>query len=782
MVPFLNPALKVPLPLLLATALLLSAQAAPPVLQRSPVSQSIEEGFSFQLRAFSPSSPSVSYQWFRNDQIIPGANSPNYDLHNVGPLDQGGFRVRLETENAATWSQEVELEVTPQAFRPGMIDTSFSIGSAIGIEIKAIAATSGGNFYLGGSFEKIAGHLRKNIARVQPDGSLDLSFNATFTTPGIDTDSEIRTIAIDSKNRVIVGGKFTRCNGHPRQNIARLHPDGALDLTFNPGTNGEVCTIHFDQNDQLWIGGTFTRFGNVAASRLARVRANDSLDLSFIAKQSFEASVEEIVSDGNRFYVAGGFPERIVRLNHSGNRDTTFDSFQPRSAVTDLVVLPSGELIASGRFSGGLIKLDSTGQMDDDFTPRPNDFVLDLDTSEDGQIMVSGDFTRIAGKSIRSLARLFPNGDLDESFHPPSLNGSVNTLCLQNDKLLIGGEFDRPHNMAMRILPSPPVPPPTIPIIVNQPRSQEVWPGSMVTLGVGLADSFGMTYQWFDDDGRIFRATSPQLQLLNFGPEQEGNYHVVVSVGEVSIASKSAELSLAPETGLAPRAQFEASPQLLSGTGTTVSMIQVPVKFTLAQVRPHIEIDHPKINDLKITLKAPSGTEVVLYDRDGRRGRDLRTTFDSFAPADLDHGAAPWQGTWKPDENLNAFQNRSSMGSWVLEIQDRSGNLNGGRLKAFRLEFIANEPEVDFTNWLNPNPAIEHLQTDQYFLYFTHSRWRNSPNLTYQYQALQGNKWIEVSPSLLHQENLGNNQDSLRLSLPISSHSKIIRLWVRNKR
>ena len=773
--------MKVPLPLLLATGLLLPAHALPPVIQRPPVSQHVDEGSFVKLSTSSPPIPAVNHQWYRNGEVIPGATSANYEFYNVSPLDRGGYQVRVETEGAATWSQEIELGVTPQVFRPGMIDTSFSIGQVNGDEIRAIAPASNGDLYLGGSFEQISGHERANFARVHSDGTLDLTFNATFTIPGPDTNPEVRAIVVDSEDRIVVGGNFTHCNGQPRQNIARLLPDGSLDLTFDPGANGGVNTILIDQGNGLLIGGSFTSLDNTPASRLVRIHSYGSMDTTFTNQQSFDASVEEIIQHGNQFYVAGGFTERIIRLNTPGSRDLAFDSYRPRSSVTDIAVLPNGDLIASGRFSGGLIKIDDAGELDEDFSPRPNDFVLDINTTEEGEILVAGDFTRIAGKSIRSLARLSANGDLDDSFQPPSFDGPISTLSRSGDELLLGGDFERPHKNALRLLLSPAVPPATNPVIISQPRSREIWPGSMVTLGIGLAEAFGMSYQWHHNNAPILNANSPALQLFNFNTEQIGSYHLVVTRGGFTTTSQAAYLSLAPSTGLAPREQFESSTQQLSPLGITTATISVPSSFLIAQVRPHLEITHPKINDLTITLKAPDGTKVVLYDRDGRRGSDLNTTFDSFAPADLDDGAAPWQGTWKPNQNLNAFSNRSSAGNWTLEIRDPFGSINGGSLDLFRLELIAQAPEVNSANWLNSNPILNQLHVNQDGLHFTHYRWRNAPSLTYEYQSLQGTTWIPFAPTLLYQENLGNNQDALQLRLPDLNYSNIIRVRIENE-
>jgi len=753
---------------------LLPAHALPPVILRPPVSQHVDEGSYVRFSSSSPPIPPVGYQWFRNGKIIPGASSANYELYNVGPLDRGGYQVRIETESAATWSQEVELEIAPQGFRPGMIDTSFSVGSVNGSEIMAIAPAPDGDFYLGGTFERISGQDRANFARVHADGSLDHSFNPIFSNAN--TDPAVHAIAVDSENRIIVGGNFSHCNGQARQNIARLHPDGSLDHSFNPGANNEINSILLDQENRILIGGTFTNFDSTEVSRLVRLHSNGSLDSSFTNQQTFDASVEEIIRYGSNYYIAGGFTERIIRLNSSGSRDLSFDSYQPRSAVTDIATLPDGALIAAGRFSGGLIKIEATGVRDEDFSPRPNDFILDIRATEEGQILVAGDFTRIAGKSIRSLARLSINGDLDDHFRPPSFDGPVSTLKILGDKVLVGGDFERPHRNLLQLLLSPPVPAPSAPVIVSQPRSREIWPGSRVVLGVGLADSFGMSYQWFHNEAPVTNANSPTLALRNFEFEQTGGYHVIVSREGFSTTSEVARLSLAPATGLAPRAQFESSPQQLNPQGITLATIPVPSSFLIARIRPHLEITHPKINDLTITLEGPDGTKVVLYDRDGRRGNHLNTTFDSFAPADLDDGAAPWPGTWKPHQNLNAFSNRLSAGTWTLEIRDPSGSVNGGSLDLFRLELIAQDPEVNSSNWLNTNPVLNHLRLGQNGLLFTHYRWRNAPSLTYQYQSLQGNSWVPFSPTLLYHENLGNNQDALQLRLPDLNYSRIIRV------
>jgi len=69
----------------------------------------------------------------------------------------------------------------------------------------------------------------------------------------------------------------------------------------------------------------------------------------------------------------------------------------------------------------------------------PVDSILMLD---DGRILVGGQFTTIAGRTNRYLARLLSNGQVDTSFDSAA-DGSVWSILKQPDgKVLIGGSFD----------------------------------------------------------------------------------------------------------------------------------------------------------------------------------------------------------------------------------------------------------------------------------------------------------------------------------------------------
>src|SRR4051812_11323541 len=66
-------------------------------------------------------------------------------------------------------------------------------------------------------------------------GSLDLTFD-----PGSSANSEIMSVGVQSSGKLIIGGAFSSYNGTNQSRIARLNPDGALDLTFNSGSGANL--------------------------------------------------------------------------------------------------------------------------------------------------------------------------------------------------------------------------------------------------------------------------------------------------------------------------------------------------------------------------------------------------------------------------------------------------------------------------------------------------------------------------------------------------------------
>jgi uncharacterized delta-60 repeat protein len=90
--------------------------------------------------------------------------------------------------------------------------------------------------------------------RLNADGSLDGGFNS-----GAGANGTILSVALQPNGKVLIGGSFTTFNGTNRVHIARLNANGSLDTTFNPGTgaDGVVRSIALQSDGKVLIGGDF---------------------------------------------------------------------------------------------------------------------------------------------------------------------------------------------------------------------------------------------------------------------------------------------------------------------------------------------------------------------------------------------------------------------------------------------------------------------------------------------------------------------------------------------
>ena len=81
-----------------------------------------------------------------------------------------------------------------------------------------------------------------------------------------------------------------------------------------------------------------------------------------------------------------------------------------------------------------------------------------------------------------------------------------------------------------------------LPQITGQPQMQVVIPGESASFSVGVADTSGVSYQWYFISTAIPGATSDSLLLTNVNMANEGSYFVTVSNASGSIASVLANL------------------------------------------------------------------------------------------------------------------------------------------------------------------------------------------------------------------------------------------------
>lgn len=336
-----------------------------------------------------------------------------------------------------------------------IVDGSFDIGSGANERVLAIAVQKDGKMLIGGWFSSVNGVSRNRIARINPDGSVDTTFN-----PGLGANGFVGTIALQNDGKVLIGGLFSSVNNVPMNGIARLRPDGTVDTSFNPGAgaNDQVYALLVQSDGRIVLGGMFTGFNNIERFYVARLHSNGSVDTSFAPSPN--GPVLALAQAGTSIILGGGFTavndelrSGLAEVMSDGDVDPVFASGGGADgAVHALVVQPDQKILVGGFFTrlDGIVqnkigRLNSDGSPDLGFNPGAgaNGFVRTIALQTDGRIFVAGDFTAINGLAYNYLARLNRNGSVDQTFKPgDGPNNLIWAVAVQADgKPLIGGNF-----------------------------------------------------------------------------------------------------------------------------------------------------------------------------------------------------------------------------------------------------------------------------------------------------------------------------------------------------
>jgi len=136
-----------------------------------------------------------------------------------------------------------------------------------GFSVLALAV-NGSTIYAGGSFTQIKGVTSLAIARLGLiNGVRDDSFRAHVELPG-----DIKALARQPDGKVVFSGRFDVVGGFGRKNLARLNADGTVDAAWNPRPNGSISALAVGGND-VFIGGEFSQVGAIARTNLAKLSA-----------------------------------------------------------------------------------------------------------------------------------------------------------------------------------------------------------------------------------------------------------------------------------------------------------------------------------------------------------------------------------------------------------------------------------------------------------------------------------------------------------------------------
>ena len=186
--------------------------------------------------------------------------------------------------------------------------------------INAIHETKNEKIVFGGVFRsRYDKTIFENIAILLSDGSNDpllLDENGYNSFSNIGFTYEVNSIVEYSNNRILIG----------HLNLDRFFLNGQLDTSFHRGSgfNGNVNTIKIQPDGKILVGGSFTSYNGAPAYGLARLLPDGALDLSYQTSPTSYVDVREIIIPSevkNRILIYGDFiffqnqiKNRIARL------------------------------------------------------------------------------------------------------------------------------------------------------------------------------------------------------------------------------------------------------------------------------------------------------------------------------------------------------------------------------------------------------------------------------------------------------------------------------------
>jgi len=351
-------------------------------------------------------------------------------------------------------TRSTRLLAAQESSTPGTLDPTFA--PPLNGFVEAILVQADGRLLVSGGFYIAGIPSYSRFVRLTADGAYDSTFAPTSGVPS-------QITALQSDGKVLAGSEW---------GLTRLLPDGSPDSSFRlnlPTFDPDrlfCCTLWTTalavQSDGRILAAGYRLYRGSDEfywidPRVYRLLPDGNLDDSF---KPYPAVVGRLaVLADQRVLVAGA---GLTRLHADGARDTNFVA-GPFSGgdIRTFAVQADGHILVGGYFTNvqsharaHIARLWPNGQVDASFNPPPStsvdsEYAVDaIAVQTDGRILVGGNFNTMGGLPYGALARLDPNGSLDETFPPitglqEDGDGGVNSIVIQDQtRAVVGGVFD----------------------------------------------------------------------------------------------------------------------------------------------------------------------------------------------------------------------------------------------------------------------------------------------------------------------------------------------------
>jgi uncharacterized delta-60 repeat protein len=261
-------------------------------------------------------------------------------------------------------------------------------------------------------------------------GQKDPSFEVTSY------DGYINDIKIQDDNKLLIAGDFKKINDLQVNGIVRLNSNGSRDNSFNAGSgaNLTITNLAVDSKNRILVCGYFDTFNSISALKgIIRLNSTGSIDTSFNLS-GIDGLINLFVTDvaiaeDTLALIIGRNDDinRLFKIKADGSIDNDFAVSEFKTYSSSIKITNLDSLIAiTGCFSyvndvfqTGYCFVNSHGEVKTNVRSfiGSTPYIYGGYHQDDGKLLIYGDFITVNGKLRSNLARLNPNGSVDD-FNP----------------------------------------------------------------------------------------------------------------------------------------------------------------------------------------------------------------------------------------------------------------------------------------------------------------------------------------------------------------------------
>ena len=318
------------------------------------------------------------------------------------------------------------LDLVDPSFNPYIQTSSFGFKW-----VNQIQALPDGKILAIGGFNSYNRVPTGKLVRLNPDGSLDATFNNQTITDVTSFDIAARII-IHPHGKIVLKGSGIIVAGQPPKLVLRLNADGTVDPTFNYAQTGFIYKMEMDSL------GRFVLSGDIATPngtrRMVRLNPDGSLDASFSFMLPAGTELSNLSLQGNKIVVLTTISSnrQIYRVNEDGSTDVSFTPLAGTS-LSLAGVQPNNKILYQNSLT--LLRLNENGGSDETFQATALTQVINpllLKYTRDGKIFVT------TSSSPATFKRYLVNGGVDPSFNQYTTTFLACYALLPDDSIVVG--------------------------------------------------------------------------------------------------------------------------------------------------------------------------------------------------------------------------------------------------------------------------------------------------------------------------------------------------------